>query len=85
MIIVHRLRGERMFINADLVELIEANPDTVVTLVDGRRIGVAETPEQITERMIEYRAAILASADQIRSTDPAPLVLLPSQDDTEST
>ena len=42
MIAVHRLRGEPMFLNADLLETIEATPDTVLTLVDGRRIVVAE-------------------------------------------
>lgn len=36
MILVHRLKGDRLFLNADLVESIEETPDTVVTLVDGR-------------------------------------------------
>lgn len=66
MIAVHRLRGEPMFLNADLVESIEANPDTVVTLVDGRRIVVADTPEEVAERIIEFRASILVGAAELR-------------------
>jgi flagellar protein FlbD len=66
MIAVHRLRGEPMFLNADLVESIEATPDTVLTLVDGRRIVVADTPEEVAERIVEFRASILVSAAELR-------------------
>lgn len=66
MIAVHRLRGEPMFLNADLVESIEATPDTVVTLVDGRRIVVADTPEEVAERIIEFRASVLVAAAELR-------------------
>lgn len=65
-IVVHRLDGEEMVLNADLVESVEATPDTVITLVDGRRIVVREAPEAITERVIEFRAAVLASAENLR-------------------
>ncbi len=66
MIAVHRLRGEPMFLNADLVESIEATPDTVLTLVDGRRIVVADSPEEVADRIIEFRAAVLVSAAELR-------------------
>jgi flagellar protein FlbD len=75
MIIVHRLRGEPMFLNADLVESIEATPDTVLTLVDGRHVVVADAPEEIADRIVEYRAAILVSAAEIR-TGASPVVPL---------
>ena len=66
MIAVHRLRGEPMFLNADLLESIEATPDTVLTLVDGRRIVVADSPDEIAERIVEFRASVLVSAAQLR-------------------
>ena len=66
MIAVHRRRGEPMFLNADLVESIEATPDTVVTLVDGRRIVVADSPEEVADRIIEFRASVLVSAAELR-------------------
>ncbi len=66
MIAVHRLRGEPMFLNADLVESIEATPDTVLTLVDGRRIVVADSPEEVAERIVEFRASVLVSAAELR-------------------
>ncbi len=66
MIAVHRLRGEPMFLNADLVESIEATPDTVLTLVDGRRIVVAESPEEVADLIVEFRESILVSAAELR-------------------
>jgi flagellar protein FlbD len=69
-ILVHRLRGEPMFVNADLIESIEATPDTVLTLVDGRRLLVDEGPEAVVERVVAFRASLLVAADQQRSTSP---------------
>lgn len=66
MIAVHRLRGEPMFLNADLIESIEATPDTVLTLVDGRRIVVSDSPEEVADRIIEFRASVLVSAAEMR-------------------
>jgi flagellar protein FlbD len=76
MIILHRLKGERMFLNADLIESIEATPDTVIGLVDGRRVVVSDTPEEVTERIVEFRASILCVAEQLRSHEPGNVVRL---------
>ena len=70
MIVLHRLKGEDFFLNADLVESVEETPDTVVTLVDGRRIVVSDSAADIAKRIIEYRAAILVSASEMRTTGP---------------
>ena len=68
MIVVHRLRGQPMLLNADLIETVEATPDTVVTLVDGRRIVVADEPHDIVNQVIKFRAALLAAAGEIRQS-----------------
>lgn len=67
MILVHRLRGEPMFVNADLIETVEVTPDTVLTLVDGRRILIDESPEIIVERVVDFRASLLLIADKLRA------------------
>lgn len=83
MILVHRLKGEPMFLNADLIESIEARPDTVITLVDGRKAVVAETPEEVVGRIREFRAAVLATVEELRSgvANPGSLVLLRNDED----
>ena len=70
MILVHRLRGEPMFVNADLIESIEETPDTVLTLVDGRRLIVEERPDLVVERVVDFRASLLVAADQLRAPGP---------------
>ncbi|MFA9430920.1 flagellar FlbD family protein [Egicoccus sp. AB-alg2] len=70
MILVHRLRGEPMFVNADLIESIEATPDTVLTLVDGRRVIVEEQPRSVVERIVAFRASLLVAADDLRAAGP---------------
>ena len=40
MIIVTRLHGPSLAVNCDLIERVEAAPDTVLTLVDGSRYVV---------------------------------------------
>jgi flagellar protein FlbD len=56
-----------MFINEDLIESIEATPDTVLTLVDGRKIVVADPPQMVIDRARVYRASVLAATDELRS------------------
>jgi flagellar protein FlbD len=70
-ILVHRLRGEPLFVNADLIESVEATPDTVLTLVDGRRLLVDEAPDVVVERVISFRATLLVAADEQRRSVPA--------------
>jgi flagellar protein FlbD len=76
MILVHRLRGEVVWLNPDLIESIETTPDTVITLVDGRRAVVRDSAEDIVERMVTYRASVLVTADALRDRDLAPSLRL---------
>ncbi len=66
MILVHRLKGEPLFVNSDLIETIESTPDTVVGLADGRKLVVAETPEQVVDAARTYRASVIVATDELR-------------------
>ncbi len=86
MILVHRLRGEPMFLNDDLIETIEATPDTVVTLVDGKKLILADTPEELVERARLHRASILAAVEELRTAGRGEVVPFPvaaSEDGSE--
>ena len=43
MIVVTRFSGPAVALNCDLIERVEANPDTVLTMVDGSRYVVRES------------------------------------------
>lgn len=66
MILVHRLKGDPVFLNADLIEFVESRPDTVITLADGRKMVVTETPEEIIERSRLFRASVIVATDELR-------------------
>lgn len=54
MIIVTRLNGKRVVVNAELIRTIEENPDTTITLVNGDHLIVKERLEDVVARAIEY-------------------------------
>lgn len=55
MISVTRLNKTQLIINADLIENVEATPDTVITLTTGKKLVVLEAPEAVVERVIAYK------------------------------
>lgn len=59
MIRVTRFDGTELVINADLVELLEAVPDTVITLTTGRKLVVQEDVDEVARRVREYRQELL--------------------------
>jgi len=60
MIMVTRLNGPSFALNPDLIERVEATPDTVIHLVGGTNYVVTETVEEIMARVRESRAAVIA-------------------------
>lgn len=60
MIEVTRLNGEVLILNAELIEKVEATPDTVITLTTGRKVVVCETLSQLVARVLDYRRAVAA-------------------------
>jgi flagellar protein FlbD len=54
-----RLNNQPLIVNSDLIKCVENAPDTVLTLVTGEKIIVRETTQQVLERVIEFRRAIL--------------------------
>jgi len=55
MITVTRFDQSQLIVNADLIEFLEALPDTHISLVTGRKILVRETVQEIIDRVLEYR------------------------------
>lgn len=72
MIWVTRLRGQSIVLNADLIESIESTPDTVITMIDGRKYMVEEPPDVVVERVVQYRTALLHGRPTERSAGTPP-------------
>jgi flagellar protein FlbD len=54
MIKVSRLNGKEFVVNAELIQYIEATPDTVITLVNHEKLVVKEPVDEIVRRIVEY-------------------------------
>jgi flagellar protein FlbD len=68
-IILTRLGGLEMAVNPDLIERAESTPDTVVTMVDGHKLVVAEAIDEVVDRIRRWRASVAAQAFTL-SQDP---------------
>ena len=58
MIAVKKLSNDEIILNADLIETIEAVPDTLISLSTGKKITVKDTVEEIVKRVIKYKQLI---------------------------
>jgi flagellar protein FlbD len=58
-IFLTHLNGMVFYVNPELIQTVEATPDTVVTLVGNKIFIVKDTPQEIAERFIEYRRKTL--------------------------
>ncbi len=59
MIKVTRLNGQEIVVNADLIEYLEASPDTIIALTTGKKIMVKESVDEVIEKIVEYRKRCL--------------------------
>src|ERR1039457_2567105 len=60
MIELTRLNGRPMMLNSDLIKTAEASPDTMLTLINGEKLIVREEIDAVVERILAYRARLLA-------------------------
>jgi flagellar protein FlbD len=60
MIKLTRLNDKEVFINPDLIENMETYPDTIITLTTANKITVKEKPEEIIQKIIDFKASILS-------------------------
>lgn len=69
MIIVTRFNGEHFWVNPHLVEFIEETPDTVISLVTGKKVVVKERAAEIGEKIIAYRQRLGEGGQEWVSTE----------------
>ena len=65
MIRVTKLNDDVIVINDDLIEFIETTPDTIISLTDGKKIMVKETPDEIIDKVAAFRR--MASSFELKT------------------
>jgi uncharacterized protein YlzI (FlbEa/FlbD family) len=66
MICLHRIRGEELWVNPDLIVFVEATGhDTIITLADANHVLVQETPADVSAAVLRFRSTVIAAADEL--------------------
>jgi flagellar protein FlbD len=58
MIALRRLNNQAIMVNPDLIESLEATPDTVVTLTSGNKLLVRDSMDEVREKIIEFKRRV---------------------------
>ena len=61
---LHRLTHpeEPVYVNPDLIAMIESTPDTVISLTNASKLVVAESAEEVTALVCDWRARVVSRA-----------------------
>ena len=65
MIEVTRLDGSHFTLNSDLIEFIEATPDTVISLSTGKKVIVKESVSDVIDKIVEFRRRLGVSVQEL--------------------
>jgi flagellar protein FlbD len=76
MIRLTRLSGSVFALNSDLIERVDATPDTVVTLVDGKKYVVTESLDDVVDLVRRHRGEVLALSSFL-DVEPWPTIAPP--------
>jgi flagellar protein FlbD len=66
-----RISGSEFVLNCDLIERVDSTPDTVVSLVDGKKYMVLESPSQVAAAVRRHRSEIIALSNSLQLCEPA--------------
>ncbi len=80
MIVVTRLNGGMFGVNPDLIQRVESAPDTILTLIDGTKLIVAESMDEVIARVNEHRARVLARSRDLQQLSTETVHALPGPD-----
>jgi flagellar protein FlbD len=72
MIPLTRLNGDKVAINPDRIERADITPDVVLTMTDGSKFVVAESLDELIDRIRLFRASVLALSHRLVFEDDDP-------------
>ena len=65
MIKVTRINKQDTFwVNENMIEFMEETPDTILSMLSGKKVPIAETAEQVVKLVSEVRRPIVISRDE---------------------
>jgi flagellar protein FlbD len=59
MIKLTRLNSSNFVLNCELIETVEATPDTVISTINGKKYVCTETVDEVIELVVNYKRSIM--------------------------
>lgn len=69
MIRLTKLNNSPFILNCELIETIESTPDTVITLNNGKKYVVADSIDEVIDKVIQYKKRIFTNKYNDTTTD----------------
>jgi flagellar protein FlbD len=69
MIALKRLNGQEFVLNADLIEIIESTPDSIISLTTGKKLVVKNSLEEIVRKTIKYKQLCNQTIQIVQTTE----------------
>jgi flagellar protein FlbD len=70
MIKVTRLNDSALMINVDMIQSLQAIPETVITFTNNDKIMVKEALEEVSQRIVDYQRTI--NSKMVNADGPSP-------------
>ena len=80
MIRLTRLNQQPLAVNSDLIKFVEQTHDTVLTLINGDKVVVRESLEEVIRLTLEFRRSILTDVTAAHAAAPASALQAVSSD-----
>jgi flagellar protein FlbD len=71
MIALKRLNNQEFVLNADHIETVEATPDTVISLANGKKYIVKDSVDEVVRKIVEFRRScngVVRVNEQVQSS-----------------
>ena len=59
MIVLHKMNGDEIILNANHIETIESKPDTTITLINDKKYLVNESRDEVLSLIYDYFHKVL--------------------------
>lgn len=69
MIQLRLINGSEIVLNSDLIEFMEATPDTVISLSNGKKMIVKESVSEVIDKVVEFRRRIGIRMQELASIE----------------
>ena len=68
MIELTKMNGDIFYLNPNLIEMSEKTPDTLITMMSGKKYYVLESVETLTEKIMEFYINVFSAGRKTKKT-----------------